>query len=50
MVNRKFGTLLIMTFHSHVLNSESTYSELNKLTQFSRTENKNGSQWLPVTV
>ncbi len=44
MVNRNFGAPLIMTFHSrvvHALNSESTYLELSKLTQFSRSETEN---------
>ncbi len=43
MVNRNFGAPLIMTFHSgvHATNSESTYLELNKRTQFSRSETEN---------
>ncbi len=43
MVNRNFGAPLIMTFIVvvHALNSESTYLELSKLTQFSCSETEN---------
>ncbi len=43
MVNRNFRAPLIMTFHSRGAraNSESTYLELSKLTQFSCSETEN---------
>ncbi len=47
MVNRSCGAQLIMIFivMVHTLNSESTYLELSKLTQFSCSVNENSKSF-----